>query len=275
MGDVDTELGHYLRLLRIKNNLTMSQTAERTGITQGYISQIENGIYMPSAKTLAKLARAYSVPEVHLLRKAGIVQMAGVSSSVDGDVPIGLSSDNLIEDNDAAEVMDLLRRGIAGLDYLTQQARQYDQLSALPASHEGLPFKNDAISDSLLLPVYDANWQPMLNLVGEPAALMLPAHFCADDESAFILCVADAAMSPLLRPGDWVVISPTAMPESGGIAAISDRRQIQLRSYTRAGDIESFMPLNPEFASRALISDSRRDRVEIVGRVLRLVNRQL
>jgi transcriptional regulator with XRE-family HTH domain len=38
------EFGNYLRLLRVKNKMTMTQTAEQTGITQGYISQIENGI---------------------------------------------------------------------------------------------------------------------------------------------------------------------------------------------------------------------------------------
>jgi SOS-response transcriptional repressor LexA len=82
-------------------------------------------------------------------------------------------------------------------------------------------------------------------------------------------------MSPLLRSGDWVVVSPSSPLESGCLATISERRQLQLRSYTRVGDIESFMPLNPEFADRALISDSRRERVEVVGRVLRLVNRML
>ena len=66
----ESELGRHLKLLRVKNNLTMIQTAEVTGVTQGYISQIENGIYTPSAKTLSKLARAYKVAEISLLRRA-------------------------------------------------------------------------------------------------------------------------------------------------------------------------------------------------------------
>ncbi len=69
----DNALGQYLRLLRVKSKLTMVQAAELSGVTQGYISQIENGLYQPSGKVLAKLARAYKVQEVQLLRRAGIV----------------------------------------------------------------------------------------------------------------------------------------------------------------------------------------------------------
>ena len=266
-----SELGNYLRLLRIKNNFTMTQTAERTGITQGYISQIENGIYTPSAKTLAKLARAYSVPEIHLLRKAGIVQLTSVPS--EGEEK-GLSVDPLIEISDAGELVDQLKRGLSSLEYLSDQISQRAQLANMPGEAD-ITIRQDELSAEMSLTLYDASWQPLTNAAGEPAAMRVPAYMCADDTDAFILAVADDSMTPLVMRGDWVIVSPAAELENGQIAAINDRNQVLLRNYTAAGDIVSLMPLNPEHQSKALVFDRTKDKVEIVGRALRIVNRTL
>jgi len=87
--------------------------------------------------------------------------------------------------------------------------------------------------------------------------------------------VADEAMTPQIARGDWVVISPGAELEPGQVAAVNDRNQIQLRRYMAAGDIISLLPLNPEYAAKSLLIDKTKDKVEIVGRVLRVVNREL
>lgn len=68
-----TTLGERLRQLRTSRGMTMRDTCELTGITQGYISQIENDLYIPSARTLALLARAYDTDEVDMLCLAGIL----------------------------------------------------------------------------------------------------------------------------------------------------------------------------------------------------------
>jgi len=272
----ENPLGNYLKLLRIKNNLTMTQTAEQTGITQGYISQIENGIYTPSAKTLAKLARAYSVPEIHLLRKAGIVQLSSAAPRA-GDLEGKFKSnlfdvDPLLEVSDSNELIDLLKRGLHSLEYLSDQIRQRGQVSSLPTAP--LQGESPELASDLTIPVYDASWQAMNNAAGEPAGMRLPSYMCADDTDAFVLTAADNAMAPQINAGDWVIISPSSELQSGHIAAINDRNQIQLRSYTEAEGMIALMPLNPEFASKTLLFDKNRSSFEIVGRVLRLVNRE-
>jgi len=266
-----SELGNYLRLLRIKNNFTMTQTAERTGITQGYISQIENGIYTPSAKTLAKLARAYSVPEIHLLRKAGIVQLSSMPTEGGS---ADLNVDPLVEISDAGELVDQLRRGLSSLEYLSDQLAQRAQLANMPGE-SNLAARDVELSAEMALVLYDASWQPLTNAAGEPAALRIPAYMCADDPDAFVLAVADNAMTPLIYRGDWVIVSPAAELENGHVIAVNDRNKIQLRSYTAGGDIVSLMPLNPEHQSKALVFDRTKEKVEIVGRALRIVNRTL
>lgn len=274
-----SELGNYLKLLRIKNNLTMTQTAEQTGITQGYISQIENGIYTPSAKTLAKMARAYRVPEIHLLRKAGIVQLSSslpAAGDLDSQFKSNMfDSEPLVEVSSSAELMDLLKRGLSSLEFLSDQIRQRGEVAPLPSAPEGGQFKTEELSAEMTLPVYDAGWRPLPNSAGMAAGFKLPAHMVADDSDGFVLAVPDNAMAPLIQRGDWVVVSPASKLESGHIAAINDRNQIQLRTYTEVQGLLALMPLNPEFAAKALLVDRAREKVEVVGRALRVVNRQL
>jgi transcriptional regulator with XRE-family HTH domain len=274
-----SELGRHLKLLRIKNNMTMMQTAETTGITQGYISQIENGIYSPSAKTLAKLARAYRIPEIQLLRKAGIVQLSSTAPSIDDferEINTNLfPSEPLVEVSDSRELMELLKRGLASLEYLSDQIRQRGQIASLPNAPLSAVQVDDSLLGDMLVPVYDANWQPLMNAAAEPAALRLPAAMCADDQDALVVMVADNAMSPLVRAGDWVVVSPSSELKNGQIVAVNDRNQIQLRSYMAANTVIVLSALNPEFSGKTLVTDTRKDKVEIVGRVLRLVNREL
>lgn len=275
-----SDLGKHLKLLRVKNSLTMTQTADLTGITQGYISQIENGIYTPSAKTLAKLARAYEVPELQLLRKAGIVQFSSSVPSL-GDLDKKFTSnliyeDPLIEVSDSRELMELLRRGLSSLESLSTQIRQKSQVATLPSALEMFEGKVDlAAAGELNLSLYQANWEPVFNALREPAGLRLPSHLCAEDPDAFILVTEDDSMAPLIGAGDWVVISPGSELESGQVVAINDRNQIQLRSYMAAGEILSLIPLNAEFAEKGLLVDKQKDKVEIVGRALRVVNRDL
>lgn len=273
----ENELGSYLKLLRTKTDLTMTQTATMTGITQGYISQIENGIYTPSAKTLAKLARAYNVPEIHLLRKAGIVQTARpVPESTEGQFRSNLfDAEPLMELTNNSELLELLKRGLYSLEYLSDQIRQRSQTASLPASPQLLPGPDGVISADLTLPVYDANWQALPNLSGEAVGMKVPAHFCANDTEAFILVAGDNSMSPLVKQGDWVVISPALEPQSGSIVVINDRNTLRLRSYVEAQGMLALTPLNPEHANKALVVDRQREKVEIVGRVLRIVNREL
>ncbi|MCB1188501.1 LexA family transcriptional regulator [bacterium] len=271
------ELGNYIKLLRIKNNMTMTQTAGVTGITQGYISQIENGIYTPSAKTLAKLARAYNVPEIHLLRKAGIVQSIApaVSEVESGSGLSSFEADPLVEVSDGTELMDMLRRGISNLEYITSQIRQRGQISSLPAAQFAHSTGNEELSSEMNLPVYESNWQPLTNIAGEQAGFRLPAAFCNDDTDAFVLSVDDNAMSPIVNAGDWVVISPSSKPVNGCMVAINDRNQIKLRSYMEVEGMLALSPANSDYAHSTLLVERSGEKVEIVGRALRVVNREL
>lgn len=57
---------YNIQELRIKNNLTQYQVAEKTGVTKDYISMIERGIRNPSDKMKEKLARLYNTTVVQI-----------------------------------------------------------------------------------------------------------------------------------------------------------------------------------------------------------------
>jgi SOS-response transcriptional repressor LexA len=163
---------------------------------------------------------------------------------------------------------------LTSLEYLSDQLAQRAQLANMPGESD-LAARDVELSSEMTLVLYDASWQPLTNAAGEPAALRIPAYMCADDTDAFVLAVADDAMAPLISRGDWVVISPAAELENGQVIAVNDRNKIQLRNYTTAGEIVSLMPLNPEHQSKGLVFDRTKEKVEIVGRALRIVNRTL
>ena len=61
-------LGDKVRFAREQLGLTMQMLADRAGLSQPYISEIENGNKNPSAKTIMKLAASLNLPGEFLLR---------------------------------------------------------------------------------------------------------------------------------------------------------------------------------------------------------------
>ncbi|MCC7479397.1 helix-turn-helix domain-containing protein [bacterium] len=272
----DNSLGQYLRLLRVKSKLTMVQAAELSGVTQGYISQIENGLYQPSGKVLAKLARAYKVQEVQLLRRAGIVDQGILDRLGLGDpAETGGTEIELHSEDSPEHLGQLLRRNLALLELIAEQQRSRDRASGLPRSEVNEAPQDAGELSEYSLPLYDNEWRPVLNAAGEPAGLRIPASQCNYDPEAFILCVDDAAMEPQICRGDWVIISPATDPEPGQIAAVNDSNRIHLRHYMPVGESVALVPVNPLYASGSLLEGDGSDSVDVLGRVLRLVNRDL
>lgn len=67
------EFGKYLKEMRKNASISTHKLAEISGVSQSYISHLENGrkSKAPSPEILKKLADAYKCPYIHLLAKAG------------------------------------------------------------------------------------------------------------------------------------------------------------------------------------------------------------
>jgi transcriptional regulator with XRE-family HTH domain len=61
------QLGRKIRDLRLRRGLTVQQLAEATGLSKGFISQVENSRTSPSLATLQDLARALETSVAYLV----------------------------------------------------------------------------------------------------------------------------------------------------------------------------------------------------------------
>jgi transcriptional regulator with XRE-family HTH domain len=59
--DFDPRVGHEIRGLRKARDTTIAELSKATGLSKGYLSQIERGISSPSVKALHSISRALGV----------------------------------------------------------------------------------------------------------------------------------------------------------------------------------------------------------------------
>jgi transcriptional regulator with XRE-family HTH domain len=68
------DVGAYIRDQRRKAQLSLRKLAERSGVSNPYLSQIERGLRQPSAKILKGIATALEVSAETLFTQAGILE---------------------------------------------------------------------------------------------------------------------------------------------------------------------------------------------------------
>ena len=66
-------LGEFLRLQRSIAHLSLRQLAEMADVSSAYLSQVERGMYQPSAQVLKNLADALQVSVETLYTRAGLL----------------------------------------------------------------------------------------------------------------------------------------------------------------------------------------------------------
>lgn len=76
------ELGEFIRSQRERANLSLRRLAEKSGISNPYLSQIERGIRKPSAEILKNLSRALEISSNTLYTRAGLIDEELPSPSV-------------------------------------------------------------------------------------------------------------------------------------------------------------------------------------------------
>lgn len=77
------DLGHKLKTLRLQNNLTQSQLAQKLGLTKSVVSAYETGLRLPSYDVLIHLAKIFNVSTDFLLgvENKHEIDLSGLSES--------------------------------------------------------------------------------------------------------------------------------------------------------------------------------------------------
>ncbi|NQX60618.1 helix-turn-helix domain-containing protein [Paenibacillus qinlingensis] len=63
------DIGSTIRAIRKRKNITIAQICEETGLSQGFMSQVETNKTSPSIATLENIAQSLNVPLAYLLLK--------------------------------------------------------------------------------------------------------------------------------------------------------------------------------------------------------------
>lgn len=69
-------LGGFLRAQRNLAKLSLREMAERTKVSNAYLSQIERGLHAPSVRVLRSIAEALDLSAEAMLAQAGLVDAA-------------------------------------------------------------------------------------------------------------------------------------------------------------------------------------------------------
>ncbi|MGN6415484.1 helix-turn-helix domain-containing protein [Flexivirga sp.] len=78
-----SDLGSYLKEQRQQAQLSLRQVADRAGISNPYLSQIERGLKRPSAEILQAIAKGLAISAEQLYVHAGILD-----ALPEGDAPV-------------------------------------------------------------------------------------------------------------------------------------------------------------------------------------------
>lgn len=73
-------LGAFIRNKRKLANLSLRQLAERTKLSNPYLSQIERGLHQPSVRVIRLISDALNVSTETLLAQAGLVHREAAGS---------------------------------------------------------------------------------------------------------------------------------------------------------------------------------------------------
>ena len=68
-----SEVGDFIRQQRERSALSLRKLAERAGISNPYLSQIERGLRNPSGEIMKAIARALYLPAEALYERAGLI----------------------------------------------------------------------------------------------------------------------------------------------------------------------------------------------------------
>ncbi len=69
-----SDLGRFIREQRERSAISLRKLAERAGISNPYLSQIERGLRKPSAEILKAIARGLSIRAEALYERAGLLE---------------------------------------------------------------------------------------------------------------------------------------------------------------------------------------------------------
>lgn len=100
------ELGEFIRDQRRLGQLSLRKLADRAGVSNPYLSQIERGLRRPSAEILQQIAHALEISAETLYIRAGILDER---PSGEPDIPTLIGRDHTLTDEQKQSLIHIYR----------------------------------------------------------------------------------------------------------------------------------------------------------------------
>jgi transcriptional regulator with XRE-family HTH domain len=97
-------LGDYLKEQRVEAQLSLRQLADRAGVSNPYLSQIERGLRRPSADVLQQIAKGLRISAEQLYLRAGILDP---DETTDDSVEVAVLGDRRLTERQKASLLDV------------------------------------------------------------------------------------------------------------------------------------------------------------------------
>src|SRR5215469_6329633 len=106
-------LGAFIRDKRKLANLSLRQLAERTKLSNPYLSQIERGLHQPSVRVIRLISDALNVSTETLLAQAGLLHResahGGASEAATPDIEAAIRAEHRLTDDQKNALIAVLR----------------------------------------------------------------------------------------------------------------------------------------------------------------------
>ena len=110
-------LGNLIRSQRKLAQLSLRELAERTNVSNPYLSQIERGLHEPSVRVLRSIARALNVSAETLLSQAGLLdddaEAGDASATPAPSTEAAIRADNELTDPQKEALLGVYRSYVA------------------------------------------------------------------------------------------------------------------------------------------------------------------
>ena len=221
----------YLKQQREKNGWTIKEMAERLGFSPSYVSQLETGARVPSAKQLSILAKAYQLPEDELGKQwtQGKIQKV----SMDGNYKFGITDAGEKRVHEAASKLE------EGLEELKK--------SFSSDGHFKLPVL-------VAIPVDDFDG----HLTRTSDFVLLPKDGVTEGHRVFGLRVSDLTLPDAgILSGDFVILDADLAPKNGDIVIMSTPDGLVMTYYQERGDHLELRPEKEGFKKTYHLKESK------------------
>lgn len=122
------DVGDYIRSQRTAAKISLRALADKAGVSNPYLSQVERGLRTPSAAILTQIADGLSISAETLLTKAGILRETAGSAAV----TTAIRADVHLTERQKASLIEIYQALVRGGDAAAQPPSHHVPPEKLP-----------------------------------------------------------------------------------------------------------------------------------------------